>query len=210
MLKWLAPNPLWYCTESEKKLLWYCTESVLKSQKSILAVLNIGFRAVLDLPPKLLWENQKGWPEVGRGPAQTCVYLWHIPYRRICSCRATPWTSCRNIRLDIRGEEGWGKIPSVLVYVSISWPVGRALDTVNGTITRLQEIWRPHICSVEILFFGSTVYIIVYNGPDAFCRCVGQAFSAWRDYSKYCKHERYSVLSNWYKDRCPKLWSCHP
>ena len=42
-------------------------------------------------------------------------------------------------------------IPSVLVYVSISWPDGRALNTVNGTTTRLREIWMPHTCSVEIL-----------------------------------------------------------
>ena len=42
----------------KKKTLWYCTEFVLRSLWYSCAVLNIGFRAVLDLPPKLLWESQ--------------------------------------------------------------------------------------------------------------------------------------------------------
>ena len=66
-----------------------------------------------------------------------------------------------------------------LVYVSISWPDGRALNTVNGTTTRLREIWMPlsHLFRRDFMF-GSTVHIILFNGPDTFCRCsVGQRSS---------------------------------
>lgn len=64
-------------------------------------------------------------PAVGGWAIPPELCLWYIRYRRIYSCRVTPWTSCRNSRLDIRGEEGWGNLSSVLVYVSMSWPTAR-------------------------------------------------------------------------------------
>ena len=61
-------------------------------------------------------------------------------------------------------------IPSVLVYVSISWLTISGKWNHNEASRNLDA---SHLFRRDFMF-GSTVHIIVHNGPDAFCRCVGQ------------------------------------